>query len=174
MNGDYFKDKSEAVEYYKNNTESLKDKPDWLIECVIDFACQFPNYKEYCEVEEKVKQGKELNAKQKKKYGHLKWETKDRAYKKNDVLYDNVDVKQKGEYDDIVNDTPERAKMNKYNLDFGEQLKPDENVTLRLKTPDGEYEATASVEQLNRDAGEEGMVKENWDIKPIENKNVLV
>ena len=26
MNGDYFKDKSEAVEYYKNNTESLKDK----------------------------------------------------------------------------------------------------------------------------------------------------
>ena len=80
--GDYFKDKAEAVEYYRNNDDSLKDKPDWLIECVIDFACQFPNYKEYCEVEHKVKEGKPLTVKQKKKYGHLKWEKEYTEYKK--------------------------------------------------------------------------------------------
>ena len=166
--GDYFKDKAEAVEYYKNNQEELKDKPDWLIECVIDFARQYPNYKEYCEVETKIKNGEELTSKQKKKYGHLKWETKDKAYKKNEVLFNNVDIKQKGEYEDIVNDTEARAKMNKYNLDFGEQMKPDEHVKLRLKTEEGEFEAKASIEQLNKD-DDYGQKKENWDIKRVEN-----
>ena len=39
--------------------------------------------------------------------------------------------------------------MNKYNLDFGEQLKPDDNAKLRLKTRDGEFDAVANVEKLN-------------------------
>ena len=83
--GDYFKDKAEAVEYYRNNDDSLKDKPDWLIECVIDYACQFPNYKEYCEVEHKVKEGKPLTVKQTKKYGHLKWEKSSKHITTHDV-----------------------------------------------------------------------------------------
>ena len=167
--GDYFKDKAEAVEYYRNNDDSLKDKPDWLIECVIDFACQFPNYKECCEVEHKVKEGKPLTVKQTKKYGHLKWEKEYTEYKKGEVLYENVEINQKGDYDDIVNDTEARAKMNKYNLDFGEQLKPDENVKLRLKTRDGEFDAVANVDKLNREVEEgRGMSRDTWDIKPVE------
>ena len=96
--GDYFKDKAEAVEFYKNNTDSLKDKPDWLIEAVIDFACQYPNYKEYLEVESKVANGEELTAKQKKKYGHLSWEQQTTKYKKDQVLYGIIEINQKGEY----------------------------------------------------------------------------
>jgi len=168
--GDYFKDKAEAVEFYKNNTDSLKDKPDWLIEAVIDFACQYPNYKEYLEVESKVANGEELTAKQKKKYGHLSWEQQTTKYKKDQVLYDNIEINQKGEYDDIVNDTEARAKMNKYNLDFGEQHKPDENVKLRLKTRDGEYEAIANVEELNNNGISN---RETWDIKEVSKNNII-
>jgi hypothetical protein len=168
--GDYFKDKAEAVEFYKNNTDSLKDKPDWLIEAVIDFACQYPNYQEYLEVENKVKNGEELTPKQKKKYGHLSWEQQTTKYKKDQVLYDNIEINQKGEYDDIVNDTEARAKMNKYNLDFGEQHKPDENVKLRLKTRDGEYEAVANIEELNKNGVSN---RETWDIKEVSKNNII-
>jgi hypothetical protein len=168
--GDYFKDKAEAVEFYKNNTDSLKDKPDWLIEAVIDFACQYPNYHEYLEVENKVKNGQELTPKQKKKYGHLSWKQQTTKYKKDQVLYDNVEINQKGEYDDIVNDTEARAKMNKYNLDFGEQHKPDENVKLRLKTRDGEYDAVANIEELNKNGVSN---RESWDIKEVSKNNII-
>ena len=170
LSGDYFKDKAEAVEFYKNSTDSLKDKPDWLIEAVIDFACQYPNYKEYLEVEAKVKNGQELTPKQKKKYGHLSWEQQTTKYKKDQVLYDKVEINKKGEYDDIVNDTEARATMNKYNLDFGEQHKPDENVKLRLKTKDGEYEAVANIEELN----ENGVSNRGtWDIKEVSKNNII-
>ena len=102
--GAYFKDKAEAVEFYRNSEENLKDKPDWLIECIIDFAIQHPNYKEYLECESRINNGEELTAKQKKKYGHLKWA---------------------------------REKMNKYGLDFGEHLPPDDTVKIRVKQADG-------------------------------------
>lgn len=65
--GDYFKDKDEAIAYYQTHEENLKDKPAWLIECIIDFARKYPNYKEYCEVETKVANGDKLTEKQAKK-----------------------------------------------------------------------------------------------------------
>ena len=115
-------------------------------------------------VEAKVKNGEEMTAKQKKKYGHLSWEQQTTKYEKDQVLYDKVEINQKGEYDDIVNDTEARAKMNKYNLDFGEQQKPDENVKLRLKTIDGEYEAIANIDELNENGVSN---RESWDIKEV-------
>ena len=96
----------------------------------------------------------------------MKWEKEYTEYKKGDVLYDKVDIKAEGEYDDIVNDTEARAKMNKYGLVFGEQLKPDENVKLRLKTKDNvSYEATANVKELNDN---KSLDRDMWDIKSIE------
>ena len=52
-----------------------------------------------------------------------------------------------------------KKKMNKYNLDFGEQQKPDENVKLRLKTKEGEFDAVANVDELSN--------RETWDIKEV-------
>jgi len=135
--GAYFKDKSEAVEFYRNSEENLKDKPDWLIECIIDFAIQYPNYKEYLECEAQIKNGKELTAKQKKKYGNLKWEPMHNTYKDGEVLTDCVDIQDEGTYDNIATDPVAREKMNKYGLDFGEALPPDDYVRITVKQADG-------------------------------------
>jgi len=161
--GNYFKDKQEAVEFYKNSEENLKDKPEWMIECMIDFACQYPNYKEYLEVEGKVKNGEELTAKQKKKYGHMKWESEWTQYEDGQVIEDAFDVKLKGDYEDLT-DPEQREKLNKYNLEFGESLKPDDHVTLRMKTEDGkEMEGKALIADLN----EHGNDPEHWTFKEV-------
>jgi hypothetical protein len=136
--GNYFKDKQEAIEFYKNNEENLKDKPDWMIECIIDFAIQYPNYKEYCEVEAKVKRGEKLTARQQKKYGHLKWEKEMTEYKDGDVINDAVECHAAGTYEDIVHDPVAREKYNKFNLQFGESLKPDTKVGIVFKDSTGE------------------------------------
>ena len=135
--GAYFKDKSEAVEFYRNSEENLKDKPDWLIECIIDFAIQHPNYKEYLECEARVKNGEELTAKQKKKYGHLKWDATHNTFKEGDVISGRVTIQKEGEYDNLAKDPVAREKLNKYGLEFGEELPPDDKVRIRVKQPDG-------------------------------------
>ena len=137
--GSYFKDKAEAVEFYRNSEENLKDKPDWLIECIIDFAIQYPNYKEYLECEARIKNGQELTAKQKKKYGNLKWEALHDTYKDGQVLRDHVEVQAEGTYDNIATDPVAREKMNKYGLDFGDALPPDDHVRMTVQQPDGTY-----------------------------------
>ena len=86
------------------------------------------------------------------------------------MLYDKVEINQKGEYDDIVSDTEARAKMNKYNLDFGEQQKPDENIKLRLKTKEGEFDAVANVDELNKNGVSN---RETWDIKEVSKNNII-
>ena len=136
--GNYFKDKAEAIEFYKNSEENLKDKPDWMIECIIDFAIQYPNYKEYCEVEAKVKRGEKLTARQEKKYGHLKWEKEMTEYKEGDIIHDAVECHPEGTYEDIARDPVAREKFNKFNLDFGEALKPDTKVGIVFTDKDGE------------------------------------
>ena len=139
--GDYFASKAEAIAYYKEHEENFKDKPDWLIECVIDFAIQYPNYKEYCEVEAKVKAGQELTAKQKKKYGHLKWEKEMTEYADGQLLKDHVAINEAGTYADIVNDKEEFDKVNKYGLDWNPDKKPvqdmDAPVKIKFHDPDG-------------------------------------
>lgn len=135
--GAYFKDKAEAVEFYRNSEENLKDKPDWLIECIIDFAIQHPNYKEYLECESRINNGEELTAKQKKKYGHLKWDAKHNTYKDGEVIPGRVEINEEGTYDNIAIDPVAREKMNKYGLDFGEHLPPDDTVKIRVKQADG-------------------------------------
>jgi hypothetical protein len=168
--GDYFKDKAEAIEYYKNNEKNFEDKPDWLIECIIDFAIQYPNYKEYCEVEAKVKNGVELTEEEKKKYGHLKWDKEYDEFQDGDVIVDSVDIKEKGEYDDIANDPVAREKYNKYNLQFGEQLEPSDKIKLRLKTTDNtEYDCTVDKEEFITKQKENGSLNPDiWDIKKVD------
>lgn len=161
--GEYFADKKEAIEYYKTHEKNLEDKPDWLIECIIDFAIQYPNYKEYCEVEARVKNGQELTQKQKKKYGNLKWERESKDYKKDEIIFDAVDCKKKGEYDDLTN--PEvREKYNKYGLQFGQNLEPSDKLKFAKETPDGLVTATADLKTVQ----EHGMRKEDWEIKNVE------
>ena len=137
--GGYFKDKKEAVEFYRNSEENLKDKPDWLIECIIDFAIQYPNYKEYLECEARVNAGQELTAKQKKKYGNLKWDPMHKTYKEGQIIPDSVDIKDKGDYEDIARDPEAREKMNKYGLTFPEPQEPDDHVTIKVQQPDGTH-----------------------------------
>ena len=172
--GDYFKDKNEAIAFYRGSHENLSDKPDWFIECVIDFPKQFPNYKEYVEVQSKVSKGVALTEPQKKKYGHLKWEKEYTDYRKGQVLTNNVDIKQEGEYDNLALDAEAREKMNKYGLKFGEQLAPDDSVTFRVK--DGghsEYEMRAPIEDVQRDLEEGKMQRDTWEVKPVgKNKKV--
>ena len=145
-NGYYFKDKAEAIQYYKAHEPELEDKPEWLIDCLIDFSQQFPNYKEYLEVECKVKNGQELTEKQKKKYGHLKWDQEYVSYKAGDVIEDAFTVLEKGEYDDFT-DKKVLEKYNKYGLDFPEQQEPDDKVTIRR----GIHEAKLDVKGVNKD-----------------------
>jgi len=135
--GAYFKDRKEAVDFYRNTEENLKDKPDWLIECIIDFAIQYPNYKEYLECEARIANGEELTVKQKKKYGNLKWDATHTKYKEGEVIPGMVDIKEEGEYDNIALDPVAREKLNKYGLDFGEQQPPDDKVRITLKQEDG-------------------------------------
>jgi hypothetical protein len=141
--GAYFKDKKEAIDFYRNSEENLKDKPDWLVECIIDFAIQYPNYKEYLECEARVQCGEELTAKQKKKYGNLKWEPTHNTYKDGEVIPNMVNIQEEGTYDNIATDPVAREKMNKYGLDFGEQMEPDDRVRIRVKQADGK-EVTGS------------------------------
>ena len=108
-----------------------------MIECIIDFAIQYPNYKEYCEVEAKVKRGEKLTARQQKKYGHLKWEKEMTEYKDGDVIRDAVECHAAGTYDDIARDPVAREKYNKFNLKFGESLQPDTKVGIVFEDLDG-------------------------------------
>lgn len=140
--GNYFASKAEAVAYYREHEDNLKDKPEWMIECLIDFAIQYPNYKEYCEVEAKVKAGQELNAKQKKKYGNLKWDKQMTEYAEGQVLKDHVKINEQGEYDDIIRDRSAFEKINKYGITYNDEFETTANesdpVTIKLKSIDGD------------------------------------
>lgn len=165
-NGQYFKDKEEAIAYYRANEENLHDKPDWLIECIIDFARQFPNYGEYCDVEARVKNGQELTAKQKKKYGHLKWEKETTDYKDGQVIPDSVEVKAEGEYEDIARDPEAREKYNKYGLEFPENMPESDRMELRADLGDGKFvKVSGDTETIKKDP----LNAESWDIETIEN-----
>lgn len=147
--GDYFSTKEEAVAFYKSNFKNLEDKPDWLIESIIDFCIKYPDYKEYIGVEHKIKSNIELNEYEKKTYGDLDWNKKLTTYKKNEIINDMVDIKEQGEYDDIARDPVAREKLNKYNIDFGESLKPSEDVHIKLVSKDETIILKANVEDLN-------------------------
>lgn len=169
LNGEYFSSKKEAIEYYKSNFKNLEDKPDWLIESIIDFSIKYPNYKEYIEVEHKIKNNIKLTDYENKTYGELSWEKKSKTYKKDEVIKGAVDIKDVGTYEDIARDPVAREKMNKYNLDFGETLEPDKEVKIKLTTDDGEYLFKAEVEKLNQGIQEYEIEKINNNLK-IENK----
>jgi hypothetical protein len=168
LNGEYFGSKKEAIEFYKNNFKNLEDKPDWLIESIIDFSIKYPNYKEYLEVEHKIKNNIKLTDYEKRIYGDLSWDKKSKTYKKDEVIKGAVDIKNEGEYEDIARDPVARKKMNKYNLDFGETLEPEKEVKIKLTTDDGEYLFKAEVEKLNKGINEYEIEKINNNLK-IEN-----
>jgi hypothetical protein len=157
--GDYFTTKDEAISFYKSNFKNLEDKPDWLVEGLLDFVIKYPNYKEYVCVENKIKNNIELSEYEKKTYGELEWEQKSKTYKKNEVIYDAVDIKDYGEYDDIVRDPIAREKLNKYNLDFGKSLEPSKEVRIKMSNKDETTVFKALVDDLN-----EG-IRDKWTIE---------
>jgi hypothetical protein len=81
--GDTFTSKDEAIQYYKSNFKNLEDKPDWLVDSLIEFVCKYPNYREYIDVEHKIKNNLELSDYEKRIYGELDWKKKLTTYKKN-------------------------------------------------------------------------------------------
>jgi hypothetical protein len=95
----------------------------------------------------------------KKTYGELEWEQKSKTYKKNEVIYDAVDIKDYGEYDDIVRDPIAREKLNKYNLDFGKSLEPSKEVRIKMSNKDETTVFKALVDDLN-----EG-IRDKWTIE---------
>lgn len=157
--GDYFTTKDEAVSFYKSNFKNLEDKPDWLVEAMIEFCIKYPDYKEYVCVENKIKNNIELNEYEKNTYGELSWEHKTRKYEKNEVIYDAVDIKEQGEYDDIARDEKAREKLNKYNLDFGKSLEPSKEVVIKMSNKDETTVFKALVDDLN-----EGIINK-WTIE---------
>jgi hypothetical protein len=157
--GDYFSSKEEAVAFYKGNFKNLEDKPDWLVEGIIEFCIKYPDYKEYIGVEHKIKSNIELSEYEKKTYGDLDWNKKLNTYKKNEVIYDAVDIKDYGEYDDIARDEKAREKLNKYNLDFGKSLEPSKEVQIRMSNKDETTVFKALVDDLN-----EG-IRDKWTIE---------
>lgn len=171
--GEYFADKKEAIEYYKAHEKNLEDKPDWLIECIIDFAMQYPNYKEYCEVEARIKNGQELTQKQKKKYGNLKWDRDTVDYKDGQILNDTVDIKEKGEYEDLARDPKAFEKYNKYGLEAGVSLPPDEVVKIRMEQKDGSVvEAKAKVQDIQK-GGACAENKDHFTFETVEEEKTL-
>jgi hypothetical protein len=148
-NYEYFTTKKEAIEYYKGTIKNLEDKPDWLIETMIDFSIKYPNYKEYITVENKVKNNIKLTDYEQEKYGSLSWDSKMTHYKKDQIIEGAIDIKAKGEYDDIARDPVAREKYNKYGLVFSENLEPDKEVKIKLNTDKGSYMVSAEVEKLN-------------------------
>jgi hypothetical protein len=157
--GDYFTSKEEAVAFYKGNFKNLEDKPDWLVEGIIEFCIKYPDYKEYIGVEHKIKSNIELSEYEKKTYGDLDWNKKLNTYKKNEVIYDAVDIKDYGEYDDIARDEKAREKLNKYNLDFGKSLEPSKEVKIKMTSKDETMVFKALVDDLN-----EG-IRDKWTIE---------
>jgi hypothetical protein len=59
-------------------------------------------------------------------------------YKDGDVINDAVECHAAGTYEDIVHDPVAREKYNKFNLQFGESLKPDTKVSMVFKDATGE------------------------------------
>jgi hypothetical protein len=147
--GDYFTTKDEAIQCYKSNYKNLEDKPDWLVDSLIDFCIRYPDYKEYIEVEHKIKSNIELSDYEKRIYGELDWKKKLTTYKKNEIINDSVDILDAGEYDDLK-DPQVREKMNKYGLDFGQLLEPSPYVKIKMTSKDETTTFTAPVEDLNR------------------------
>jgi len=156
--GDTFTSKDEAIQYYKSNFKNLEDKPDWLVDSLIEFVCKYPNYREYIDVEHKIKSNIELSDYEKSIYGELDWKKKLTSYKKNEIINDSVDILDAGEYDDLK-DPLVREKMNKYGLDFGQLLEPSPFVKIKMTSKDETTVFTAPVEDLNRG------IQNTWTVK---------
>ena len=156
--GDYFTSKDEAIQYYKSNYKNLEDKPDWLVDSLIDFCIKYPDYKEYIDVEHKIKSNIELSDYEKRIYGELDWKKKLTSYKKNEIINDSVSILDTGEYDDLK-DPMVREKMNKYGLDFGQLLEPSPYVKIKMTSKDETTTFKAPVEDLNRG------IQNTWTVK---------
>jgi len=156
--GDTFTSKDEAIQYYKSNFKNLEDKPDWLVDSLIEFVCKYPNYREYIDVEHKIKNDIELSDYEKRIYGDLDWKKKLTSYKKNEIINDSVSILDKGCYDDLK-DPLVRDKLNKYGLDFGQLLEPSPFVKIKMTSKDETATFKAPVEDLNRG------IHNTWTVK---------
>ena len=150
LQGDYFTTKEEAVSFYKSNFKNLEDKPDWMVEAMIDFCIRYPCYNEYIEVERKAKNNIPLSDYETSQYGSLDWDKRLRTYKRNEIIDDMVDIKDQGQYDDLVHDSCAREKLNKYGLDFGQSLEPSDHVTIKLTNKNETVVFKAPVHDLNQ------------------------
>lgn len=149
IRGDHFATREEAIGFYKSSFKNLEDKPDWMIESMIDFCIKYPLYHEYIEVERKVKESIPLSDYENETYGSLSWDKQLKQYMKNEVLHDMVTIVNKGEYDDLSHDGEALERMNKYGLDIAKGLEPLDHVTIKMSTKDETVTMTAPVDELN-------------------------
>lgn len=150
IQGDHFSTREEAISFYKSSFKNLEDKPDWMIESMIDFCIKYPRYHEYIEVERKVKESIPLTDYENETYGSLSWDKQLKQYMKNEVLHDMVKIVNKGEYDDLARDSQALERMNKYGLDIAKGLEPLDHVTIKMSSKDETVTISAPVVDLNQ------------------------
>jgi hypothetical protein len=160
-----FTSKEEAIEFYRHEEPSLRDMPDYLIGCILDFSRKYDNYDEYVAVEHKMQTGKPLTKKEQKKYGHLKFEKVHLDHPKGTILHDHITVQEAGTFDDIG--TKEGfEKYNKYGLTYNEPQEAPDTVKFKFqdKATGDSVIVEKSIDELNSNP-EMAYNPETWDIK---------
>ena len=166
-----FSSRDEAIQFYRGEEEALKDMPDYLIGCLIDFSRKYENYDEYAIVEAKVLGSKPLTKKEQKKYGHLTFDKKVHVtHPKNAVLHDMISTQHKGDFDDL-SIKENFDKMNKYGLNFAEKQEPPESV--KFKFTDEITKEECIVEKKLKDIHDnpsDTFKQGTWDISDVPKK----
>lgn len=157
-----FTSKEEAINFYKDE-EAFKELPDYLIGCLLDFSKKYDNYDEYITVETKIKNNEKLTKKEHKKYGHLNFEKIHQNRKKDEEIPNCVEFKD--EKFEKLTDPETFDKYNKYGLEKPKQFEPDPDITLCLKSNEGEeYIIKKPIDKI-RSAKTKDEYFEGWDCK---------
>lgn len=162
-----FSSRDEAIQYYRQEEESLKDMPDYLIGVLIDFSKKYDNYDEYLAVEEKVQNNKPLTKREQKKYGHLSFEKVHVTHPKNAVIHDHITTQDEGHFDDLRKEEV-FEKYNKYGIDFPKTEEPNDTVKFELKDEVTHERVIIekSIDEI-RNNPDDTFKSNTWDIKEI-------
>lgn len=155
-----FTSKDEAINFYKGEP-AFENMPDYLLGCLLDFSKKYDSYDEYIEIENKIKTNQKLTKKESKKYGHLNFEKIHKNHKKDEEIPDCVDLKD--EHFEKLTDPKTFDKYNKYGLENPQPLEPDENITLSLKSKQGEeYIIKKPISEIRKATNKEEYCS-GWD-----------
>ena len=161
--------KEEAINYYKGE-KAFENMPDYLLGCLLDFSKKYESYDEYIEIENKIKTNQKLSKKENKKYGHLNFERIHPNRKKDEEIPNCVDFKD--HTFEKMTDPETFEKYNKYGLDNPKPLEPEKDITLCLKSNQGEeYLIKKPIDEI-RKAKTKEQYCEGWEcnLKTIDEK----